>query len=352
MQRRIKDALLAAFPDPSALNNILLVINRTYAQHQVNNASYSATVGAIVGEAASEGWLQALLDAAVQAVPADPNLRQIQLELRPYGAPAGVECYDVCRLNGAHLLVNRTELRQALRNLNNPHGKRILVVTGEPKCGKSHSAQLISYVAEVLGGFEFRHIDLKVIREMRDLDKRSDPVLPAELAARLVKKLSYQITLAEEPKDAQWARWVFTFCEDFEAVAMNDSKVHWLVIDEFNSVLLSQAALDLVKELARRINLTLPRFRLILLGFGEDLAGPVLGTVEKENVRRIDQRDLILFFTNAHVQMGLQYDPQKIADTVGRVLNKVDASTPEEYLDDLAPAVEEELGKLQTAQGH
>ena len=93
--------------------------------------------------------------------------------------------------------------------------------------------------------------------------------MPRDLAGKLVRLLGYgAATVPSAPSDLQWSRWSVEFCDDFEVRArQDDQRQVWLVIDEFNKVALAQETMDLIKQLADRIRVTLPHFRLLLLGF-------------------------------------------------------------------------------------
>jgi hypothetical protein len=338
----IRIALAAVYPTWPRFASALQDVDMQPDLLERNGLKYEENLNEVIREAAADGWLLKLIDQRLAKVPADPALQAISTFLRAYDAPAGVECFDVVRLTGSHVMVDRFAFRRALREISKPLGKRILVVMGEPKTGKSHSVQLISYVNGILGTFQLRIVDLEVFNRLRDQSQPIQPVQPLELAQRLIKLLNFRMELPAAPTDSQWSRWVLNFCDDFEAAAALRADPQWIVIDGFNSVLVSQPALDLVKELAYRINQGLRHFRLVLLGFDSSLPVQVLPTVEVEKILRISEVDLIQFFATAYEQAGVPLDEQIIASAVRRILAQVDPVDPE-FLRKLAVLASYEL---------
>jgi hypothetical protein len=252
--------------------------------------------------------------------------------------------FEVCCLTGTHVMVDRTKLRDALRQISRPLGKRILVVKGEPKTGKSHTLQLISYLRHVFGNFILVVIDLESF--IRTVGKNAI-IEPWDMARRIVKLVGYDMEVPERPHDAQWARWVLDFCDDFEGRALReqaqqDVPIRWIVIDGLNAVLLTQPTLDLIKELAFRISVTLTKFRLILLGYAESLPAQVLPVAEEEHIDAIGQNELIEFFARARKQLKIPFDDDKLVQAVQHMLDKLVPDEPD-FMAHLGSLANEEL---------
>lgn len=343
---RLQAALGAAFPTPYALETLLLTLNRAYQHIAVPAVPYPANVLLVIRAAQAEDWLDNLVRAARAAVPADPELRQLEHEIVPQAPPQHVNPFDVCRLSGGHVMVDRAPLRAALRDISQPLGKRILVIRGEKKTGKSHSLQLISHLRQTRGNFSVVFIDLETMSNALGPDALIEPW---DLAQRLVRLMRYDLTLPERPKDAQWSRWVLEFCDAFEAQAQREPGQPWVVIDAFNAVTLAQPTFDLLKELATRVNASLTNFRFVLLGYGETFPAAVLPTVAEERISTIGQEHLVEFFFRAYTEMQVQFDEDSVADSVGRVLDGLDPANPD--LVRLGSLITEELAKAASQGG-
>ena len=124
------------------------------------NLGLGEQIDMVVRQAESEGWVLDLVVAAAAARPADPGLQSLKASLAPAIVAAAVDPFKMCCLIGGHVMVNRANLREGLKNLAEPLGKRILVVRDAAppspgtKTGKSHTTQLIAYLEQRTGGFE------------------------------------------------------------------------------------------------------------------------------------------------------------------------------------------------------
>jgi hypothetical protein len=344
---RLHAALLAAFPTPQSLSALLISIGQNYDQLAVQAYNFKGNLTVVIQTAEAEDWLLPLVLKARDTIPLDPSFQQLGNELAPL-APAGtISDFKVCRLTGSYVLIDRAVLRESVEILSQPLGKRILVVTGGDRAGKSHSMQLISYLYLRRSQFKLVPIDLEAYQRLLGPDQLIEPI---HLARGLVRKLPYQVEIHEAPDDAQWASWVLEFCEDFEARALDDPEWRWIVIDAFNKVPVKQPTFDLVKELARRISTSLPRYRLVLLGYRESLDRAVYPTLATEDIGPIGKLELAEFFAVAFDQHGIPTEPRRLAATVRRVLKGLDPKDAD-YLATVGQRASDELEKAASKAG-
>lgn len=337
----LRQALRDIYQNPAGVEELLSELNQSFADISVQGSNFRQNLLAVIKAAEEEGWLLDLVKKMRQDVPDDPSVARVERELVPLSPPPHVDYFEVCRLAGRRVMVDRAGLRATLRLLSTPLGSRIMVVTGRKSSGKSHSVQLMSYLTEARGGFSLIPIDLEAYRRVLGADAI---IQPDDIARVLVKKLGYVFSLADPPADAQWARWVLDFCEDFEAHALRDDEFRWVVIDGFGSVVLTQATLDLVKELAVRIDRSLTRFRLILLGYDDSFPPDVLSQVEWESIGTIGERELTEFFIHAYQQLKIRCGERELVDSVTRVLENLDLGQ-EDFLFQLEPRICDELAR-------
>ncbi len=342
LQLRLRDALYVAFQNEAAFDQQLLArLNKQLQGLSSNSDPYPSRILSVIAAADAEGWIGNLLAEAAACRPGDTALEQIRSAISALLPPANVDHFEACRLSGGHVMVDRRGLRAALRGMAHVTGRRILVVKGGDRSGKSHSVQLISYLRLVRGGFT------PVIVDLRDFDWKAalgEIVEPADVADRLVRMMRYDFTLPDKPRDGQWSRWVQDFCIQFESRAIDDTKQWWIVIDTLDKVLVQQSVLDLIKELALRINRTLTNLRLVLIGYGETFPGSVLPIVDEEVIHPIGQDELIEFFALAFDQLGHVCDQDVVAAAVRRVLDQADPGRPD-FLDRLGALAYAELAK-------
>jgi hypothetical protein len=100
-----------------------------------------------------------------------------------------------------------------------------------------------------------------------------------------------------------------------------------------------------VKELARRINVTLTNFRLVLIGYTESLPSTVLPIVAEDTIIPIDENHLIEFFYVAYKQSRKDPDEEAVFESVQRLFDQVQPGEPD-FLERLGPLASEELAKV------
>jgi hypothetical protein len=332
---RICDALEEVFVDDSefaeALNRVDVEIKRVAPVGELLRAKIMAAVK--IGH--RQGFLLPLIAEVRKMAPADVELARIEQQLKTLAVnvlPAGVDPLQACRLTAGHILVNRTQLRRALEELSNPEGKRVLVVKDDPafagagapwKTGKSHSLQLILYLAQATQNFRAVIVDLEELARAVGTGKLIEP---RDLGGLIATLSGCKQIVQPKPDDTTWARWTLEFCIAFEA-AVVDSDPIWIVLDQFHKVLLSQDTIDLVKDLAKRIGTTLPNFRLVLLGYTGSLHPSTLP--EEETLHLINENELGEFFRRALQERSIEPTPEQVAMKVLTVLEGADPSLPD-----------------------
>src|SRR5262249_53568727 len=155
----------------------------------------------------------------------EPQLQQLEAELRAVAPPPVTNPFATCVLGGGHILVDRGPLRAALQKLYLGN-KRILVVKDDAalaaqaqkriKTGKSHSLQLISFVQQVTRAFQIAPVDLQ---ELRRALPSGELIQPHYLAKSICSLMGCKQIVQKKADDEQWARWTLDFCNDFEAAA-------------------------------------------------------------------------------------------------------------------------------------
>lgn len=322
------------------------------------NLGFHDQIDIIVRQADSQGWVLDLVASAAGARPAVPGLRSLMAALAPAIAADAVDPFKRCCLIGAHVMVNRANLRQGLKNLAEPMGKRILIVRdADPpppgtKTGKSHTTQLVAFLEQQTRRFESVVVRLETLQNLLPSDTL---ISPYDLADTIARRMGLKDVLPPAPADAanpaertpgdkQWARWSLQFCENLKAGTADRQRPWWIVIDSFNSVKVRQETIDLILALANAINDGWPSIRLVLLGFPSDFAGSVDALVEKEEIRQVDLKELGDFFMEAYLQRAVPVTPDHVVGAVGRVVEAAPMGAPD-FLVRLAPAIADELSR-------
>lgn len=273
----------------------------------------------LIGKAQKQGWLMRLLDAAVKSTN-NPKLEDAARLLKPLRDLEEEDHFNVCFLSANSVMVNRTELRDALKELESakPRGIRVLTVNGDPVSGKTYSKELISYLYEVRGNFEPIWIELG--------EYQNTGITAVDLAGEIIAKMG----LGDEtlPKDnrEQPARWVLAFRSSLVGKMRGHPTNWWIVIDGFNQVAIPPEVDYLIQALAR-ITQDLPRFRLILLGYPNELPDIARYAIA-ENIKPVEREDLLDFFIRLYDQIAQPFDGNKAAEKVAEILRNVDPNDP------------------------
>jgi Effector-associated domain 1 len=351
-QLELQEALYLAYGAGYA--GLVLALNRDPDRYKVEGNTLVQNILALM-KAAEEGlWLDEFVALAARSRPGDLRLAAIAMTLDSAALPIAFDPYEMCCLTGDYIMVNRARLRTVLKAMGAHDAKRILVVRdllpsateqlAGTKTGKSLTVQFISALSQQLRTFEFIWIDLRAFKDY--LGPMND-IRPVDLAKRLVRLLRYEPSVVPDlPSDAQWSRWSLDFCDSFEAEARSDPRQLWLVVDEFNKVALSQETIDLIKQLADRIRVTLPQFRLMLLGFRDTLSPQVHPHVEEDHVeRRVSASEVITFFKRALRQRQLVATDEMIIEAAANTLGGLDPEL-EDYLEELSRRSRKQLLSL------
>ena len=259
-----------------------------------------------------------LVGRAHDDVPAEDRFNDILALLRTHIPGANLDPFGACRLGGTQVMVDRDDLRDALREMATPMGSRILLLEGDSNTGKSHAQYLLTYLQQSLAQFKLVLVDLA-----RDAQNLAEPLHAEHLGGRIAAQM--RVTPPTAPTEKQRAKWVLEFCDHLQALSGGDElQQWWIMIDHFDKVLLPKATVDLVKELAFRITTTLPAFRLILIKYGHEFDKDVRNFLLTRTMKQVTQADLTAFFHRASQDYGRIPDADKVAQAVAKVLQQVD----------------------------
>ena len=317
--RQLTEAFMEAFPDKADLRALLL-FEFAFNIAKLGDDRLDDIVMSLILEFESSGKLLDLLDKAVQQKPGNAKLQSVKDTFVPLTIQANVDHFSVCFIGDEErALINRLDLRESLKNLirSQAGGKRVLVVKGPPVSGKSYSFEMISYLYEALQNFKFVWIDLKPYQS----------VTPEDIARRIVDRIGLPDNVIPIVGQEQDSRWIQSFCDRLEREVEDAPDIWLLVIDGFTQWKLSDFANELIHELARRIRLSLPRLRMVLLGY-EGLPPDIEKTAIREEIKAIDERDLINFFMRIYEERQKTMTPDDITNKVAEVLRAVDPSNP------------------------
>jgi tetratricopeptide (TPR) repeat protein len=218
------------------------------------------------------------------------------LPLRPgRGAPADpIEAFVV---NGRPF-INRAQLRTNIRALIDG-SYRVLVVTGPPESGKSHSLTLVRHVAKARG------FDVVSVGQHFDLASYTPRLLFEQLAGRL--------GIDPPPTSVQHPRHLTLW---FLGVASSLTRQTWVVIDGLDSPTTPRPVLDVVDGLAEAIaSGGVGELRLVLLGYDSPLTpAAAVSVLHEEITGGFSRADLFAFLAGQGRALGQSVDLKAIDD--------------------------------------
>lgn len=269
-------------------------------------------------------FLGVLVDAFARVFAQQADVRQFMDSL---AAPAQratrtiASPYYACFFNGP--FVDREPLRPVLERLHAPPATatkkpRILVVTGAPNSGKTHTKYLLNHLGDQFG---FQPV-------LVDFSRWPKELTPEDVGQRMATRLG--LTGMPQPGNEQIARWTMNYFDWFAAAA--GSIERWVMID-FGRISISSAVTEFIDELAMQVNDSLPKMRLVLLGYAKPLTTAVRRIVEQDDTKAITERELASFFVQYYREFGPDLDEEeltnRIAEYVPRVLQKMQSSDEE-----------------------
>jgi len=347
--KRLRDALLNAY-SKKALKDLLLFNLEKTISHIVSETEDDRTiVSEVIATARQEGWLSDLIKQAYEERQSDVELKALYKELQPMISAAAFDHYTARFLGKDWPILNRGDMREALRRLDGQLQSRIFVIDGEPGSGKTYSVQFISYLREQYENFQMALIDLPLLMQMSSDGTGRLGDVGTSICSQ------WSITgkqTDQKDQNEQDSRWIVQFCDWLTGQLSNATLPHWVVIDHFDKALISQGTQDLIQQLAIRAYVNMPMLRLVLLSY-KNIAGlraNVRGQIEYEQIRPLNDEDVIRFFDSEYrerqQQRNVAYVEKDIAASVARVWSAVD-HTHVKRLEHLRYAVAAEVSRLE-----
>jgi hypothetical protein len=208
--------------------------------------------------------------------------------------------------------IDRTQLRDHLRHMEQPGGSRVLVVSGSNGCGKTHTWFAISDLAERLGTFEARYVDVS--------QHAGQPAALADVMDLVAYSLLGKPAPTFDP-EAQPDTVINRFVAWLTFEAATRPKPAWLVFDGFTADCASRAAQDLVTAVAMAADRrALPAVLVTVLGFAGKAGPDVLSYAFRDQPGRPQRADLARFFTGFAQLHGVQTDDAGVEVLVEELL--------------------------------
>jgi hypothetical protein len=287
-------ALLPLVFTEDTLNVVLLKLDRGGLDMQVvRHASVPDRMMMLVGKANSDGWLLDLVKAVALERPNSPEVTAFVRNypyLDPARNPVSTNPWDAHQIFGGKLFIGRLSLRKYLKKIEQPVGRKVLVVTSACRhIGKTYTTDLIRFVAQQRPLNKLTYIDL-------DLETYD----PGSLAHKLASDWNVdQGALPKQDKE-QAPRWI----QQLTRFLVTDSPaangiVRWIVLDGFREKVPSLDVQEFIAQLAACVQ-SHDAFRLILLNYTQLLPLTVRPFSFADVVEKMTDEEIGVALTDIH----------------------------------------------------
>lgn len=306
----ITEAFFDAFPTLNDLQVMVLAV----LEHPLNRyanigVSQYVLIGELCQKADAEGLLEQLIIGAHARRPGNPKLGDLHQDLLNQGVSvlAGVSRYERAVLSDDTVFFDRKPFREKLEKINTHEARRILVVKGGEKCGKSYSDKLIRLEAKEC---QYNTISIK----LKTLPKKDGVEKLAMKLARRMKPDVPNMTAPEQGTESG-VRWAYHPLMDWTLGWMQQaSGTWWIIFDEFDQDLVSNDVYQFLVHLASAMEYDVPNCRMAMLGFDQDIPPEWDNRHRLEEIADLELQHLEDFFKGLFLQRGLQPEEQVTKD--------------------------------------
>ena len=308
-QQKLVMELTSLVPNRSEL---ALIVRRAFGIDLRNIVNISTSMEAVITDlllwVTRSNRLGELLYVLSVEFPNSPYVKELtrQLGALQY-APANPAASIL--VSGARPFLGRPVLRRFLRDIGDPSGSRILVITGPAGSGKTYSASLMQYVASETGNFDMASLSLG------EMKAPSPQFLVRSLAAQMNWSTNSIAKYWGRLKNDELASWVLTQCA-------RRTKTLLIVIDDIEPFL-PGATIEFIGELALAVLRTSsPNIKLVLLGQRRPaIPAGIDPRILFEDIQPFTKADIMEFFDHLAFTAGMD-------ETVHELVAKFVADLP------------------------
>ena len=275
------------------LSTLLQKLDREFTDYVTEKIPYPDQVIELVGSANSRGWISEFVPAILANRPNNKFIKDFlanHTNWDPAKDPPLKHPSDTLRVFGGKSFIARDELRDALKKMDDPTERKVLLVTsgGHRKVGKTYSRDLIDWVCRKRPPSVLAYIDL-------DTDKYD----PIKLARKLAKEMRLPAGVIPEEATEQAARSNQDLVSSLTTIGANPAPIVWIVLDGFREQLPTEPIQDFIVQLAEKIE-SMQEFRLVLLNYTVRLPLNVGGFIFKEDLKPLTRTELETHFSLVH----------------------------------------------------
>lgn len=269
-------------------------------------------VNVIVDRALLEGWIGPI----VAQLPRNPataaELDVIVAQLKDQPQPTSADPFQEVLLEGNRPFANRVDLRLSLRTLCEAAGSTLLVVTGEPRTGKSFSFYLAQHIARQRG----------FITSQFDIGTMAEPVA---LATEVLRRVG--VPLKKETTGLESGQRTGKDLADQVKDALEERKQRRLLVFDGFPVApdppLPPETISFIVRLATYADEELrPFLRVLLIRFHEPLPDAIDDVAERDQAQPFSDADMLAVLKQVAKARGWSVSDQALQDEINQVSGK------------------------------
>lgn len=269
-------------------------------------------VNVVVDRAILEGWIGAIVSQLPRNAATAAELDVILTQLKDQPQPTSADPFQEVLLEGNRPFANRVDLRLSLRTLCQAAGSPLLVVTGDPRTGKSFSFYLAQHIARQHG----------FITSQFDIGALADPVaLATEVLRRVGVPLKNQTTGLESGQ-----RTGKDLADQIKDALEERNQRRLLVFDGFPvapDAPLPPETISFIVRLATYADEELrPLLRILLIRFHEPLPDAIDDVAERDQAQPFNDADMLAVLRQVAMARGWRVSDQALQDEINQVSGK------------------------------
>jgi hypothetical protein len=269
-------------------------------------------VNIIVDRALLEGWIAPIVARLARNPVSAPEIDAIEAFLREQPKPTTTKPMEEVLLDGNRPFANRDDLRQSLRDLCQPSGSPLLVITGEPATGKSFSFWLAQHIARQHG----------FITSEFDVSATADP---EKLAVEVLRRIG--VPLKNDSTGLESGQRLGKDLADQVKDALDERKQKRVFFfDRFPLATeppLPPETIAFIVRLAKYADEELrPFLRVLLVRFSDMLPDAIDDVTERDQAQPFTDSDMFAVLNQIKTARGWDVSDQALHDVIAQVSGK------------------------------
>lgn len=309
--------LISVYDTPIRARQIAQDAGLALGTFPVNVSNMREAWTALLGEMGKQNILRKLVELTAQDAAASAYHEVLRGVLQQDSATTIVTVVDAFNapfLNQNRSFIDRESFRGYLRELDDPNGKRFVLVNGPSGSGKTYCFYLVETLAKVRG-FEYCFVEMAKNTPSTYYMEKLATTLARDLKLPDAQLLPEKLTV-EEKWAEELGRWLV------DRLLQQQEKRFWIVLDGFDNSELPKGTKLLLAYLVDAIDKRLPNVRLLLLDYSKrSLPRELWPPIAREDaLAELTRAQVESFVRRVFEEKQLELNDQLIHDTVDKMM--------------------------------